>query len=77
MSYFWVYVVMATLVGNYLGYIIFFNGFITGFFVIMGCFSLFSSIYFAMLKTHEVLDREKIPIMEENDEDKTVTETVS
>ena len=52
MSYFWVYVVMATMVGNYLGYLIFFKGFVIGFFVMMGTLSLFSSFYFYLLKTH-------------------------
>ena len=58
MSYFWVYVVLATLVGNFLGYVIFFKGFVIGFFMIMGSISLFAAGYFAILKSNTVQDNE-------------------
>ena len=65
LSYFWGYVIMAGLFGNYIGYLIFYNGFIKGFFLIMGSLSIFAACYFMMLKS-DINDsniKESIPLV--------------
>ena len=49
LSYFWFYEIFSILVGNFLGFVIFYKGFISGFFIIMGIIALLSSIYFIFL----------------------------
>lgn len=50
LSYFWFYEIFSLLVGNSLGFVIFYQGFISGFFIIMGFISLLSTVYFMIIE---------------------------
>lgn len=52
LSYFWGFVTMGTLSGNFVGYVIFMNEYLYGFFLMMGSLCILSGLFFTFLKSN-------------------------